>query len=475
MSNFVFARNAASVLISDVAIRILSGFGVVLIARSLGPRSYGILSVALAFSAVVAYLSDLGLTHLTIQHATKPGADMGCILGTIFRVRLALTIGASAASLMWIGVMYPEPEQRAVMLIVTLPTICGVAMQGFAASYFWAAQELHIAAGLKTAGQLFCALALIGAFWFRWPVCGVALVYGASSVLAGIACLWIVRRRVPRMAGWNPRLLRGLAAFTIAGVSATALPQIGPLIMQHVAGAVETGFFAAASRIPGVLYAIPAAFGMAWYPRLFQAGARDRAQHLVLAVEQLKLNMILGMGLSLVVSLNPGLLIRLALGPKWEPGTAPLLSLLCWMVVLNSLSAPFADALTTLGLQFRRAWVYGASLSAGAILFALLASARGALGAAHAAVYTQALLSAGLVLANPAGPEMLIAGIRRVLRPVALGSAALIVTHIALPETVVTVAFGGVLFFLAAVTADVELRRIARRGAQTIFMRLRYA
>src|SRR5437879_128435 len=253
MSKLIILRNAAALMASDVVIRVFSAIGVVLVARSLGPRAYGVLSVALAFSGIVAYLSDLGLTHLTMQHATRPNADIGCILGTVFKVRLVLVIAVALASLAGIWILYPEAEQRTVMLAVVLPSICGVAMQGFGASYFWATQQLHVTAVLKAASQVFSACALILAFFLRWPVRGVAIVYGTTSLLGGIACLWLVQRRAPRMRGWDPGILKGVAAFTVGGLTGIALPQLGPVILQRVTAATQVGYFSAASRIPGLL------------------------------------------------------------------------------------------------------------------------------------------------------------------------------------------------------------------------------
>jgi O-antigen/teichoic acid export membrane protein len=475
ISKRIIARNAAALMVSEVGVRVFSAIGVVLVARSLGPRAYGVLSVALALSGIVAYLSDLGLTHLTIQHATRPNADMGCILGTIFKVRLVLVIGVALASLAGILVLYPEPEQRAVMLAVVLPSIGGVAMQGFAASYFWATQELHVTAGLKTASQVLSAIALILAFFLRWPVRGVAAVYGTTSLLGGIACLWLVRRRAPKMGGWDPGILKGLTAFTVGGLTGIALPQLGPLIMERVTAATEVGYFAAASRIPGLLYAIPGCLGMAWYPQLFLAGSRDHAQHFALCVDQLKINAILSFGLSLPVALYSGLLIRTVLGSSWEAPTAPILSLLCWMVVLNSLSSPFADALTTKGLQTRRACVYVAALAIGSVLFAALASTRGALGAAAAAIITQTLLSVGLVVVNPSGRALLLTAGQRFLRSICLASACVFVIHMLLPDSLISAALSVATFFLVAVASDIELRTVASRVANIVYAKWRYA
>jgi len=59
--------------------------------------------------------------------------------------------------------------------------------------------------------------------------------------------------------------------------------------MERVTGAGQVGYFAAASRIPALLYAIPGCLGMAWYPQLFHAGSRDSTQHFALSTDQLKL------------------------------------------------------------------------------------------------------------------------------------------------------------------------------------------
>jgi O-antigen/teichoic acid export membrane protein len=277
------------------------------------------------------------------------------------------------------------------------------------------------------------------------------------------------------MSGWDPSTLRGLTAFTIGGITGIALPQLGPLILQRVAAVTQIGYFAAASRIPGLLYAIPGCLGMAWYPQLFSAGARDPAQHFALSVDQLKINAILSFGLSLPVALYSRPLIRIVLGTSWEAPTAPILSLLCWMVVLNSLSTPFADALTTKGLQDRRAYVYVAALVIGSALFAVLGSIRGAIGAATAAIITQSLLSVSLVLVNPSGRALLSAAGRRFVRPICMASAPVFIIHQLLPNNLISAGVSVITFFLVAVASDFELRMGAKRTATFVNSKWRCA
>jgi O-antigen/teichoic acid export membrane protein len=239
--------------------------------------------------------------------------------------------------------------------------------------------------------------------------------------------------------------------------------------MERVTATNEVGYFAAAIRIPALLYAIPGSLGMAWYPQLFRAGFRDSAQHLALSVDQLKLNVILSFGLSLPVALYSRPIIVMVFGPSWQATTAKVLSVLCWMVVLNSVSTPFADALTTRGLQNRRACVYVFALVIGSVLFAVLASARGARGAATAAIITQGLLSVGLVMVNPSGGELLSAAGQRFLLPVCLASACVLMIYLVLPESVTSACLSASLFFLVAVAADRELRTLSRKAVCLIY------
>ena len=475
MSNTLIAKNAAAMMISDVGVRAFSAIGALLVVRSLGPRAYGVLSVGFAFSAIVSYLSDIGITGLTIQQITRPDVDVGCVLGTVLRVRLGLVTVLAIASWVVILVGYPDPEQRAVMLAVVLPSICGVAMQGFAASYFWATQEMHITAGLKITSQVFVAVALILAFFLRWPVRSVAAIYGAASLLGGIACLCLVRRRAPKMRGWDPKILKGLTAFTVGGVTGIALPQLGPLILQRVTAVTQVGYFAAASRIPAFLYAIPSCLDTAWYPQLFLAGSREPAKHFALSVNQLMINTIVGFGLSLPVALYSRLIVRTVLGSSWEASTAPILSLLCWMVALNSLTSPFADALTTKGMQNRRASVYVVSLIIGSILFVRFGSIAGALGAAAAAISTQAVLGIGLVLVNPSGRALLSAGLQRLLRPTVFGATSAFAIRILAPNIWLAVPICSATFFLVAAAADKEMRTAATRVVAIVQAKWRYA
>jgi len=72
-SRSTLLRNFLALLCSEFIVRGAASVGAILIARSLGPKQYGILAVALSSSFIAGYLCDLGMTHLTLQKSALPG------------------------------------------------------------------------------------------------------------------------------------------------------------------------------------------------------------------------------------------------------------------------------------------------------------------------------------------------------------------------------------------------------------------
>jgi O-antigen/teichoic acid export membrane protein len=474
-SRSVLLKNFAALLCSEFIVRIAASLGAILIARTLGPKQYGILVVALSYSFIAGYLCDLGLTHLTLQQSAVPEVDLCVLLSTMLKVRLVLTATVTVASLAWIIWVYTNQESRLVMLLVILPSIWGISLSGFASSYFWLQQKLYISAAIKTIGQLLMAVTLLISFLLKLQVVWVAAGYGAVSLIGGAIAMWMFRRQGQPIGGWETKLVRGLGGFTLSGIAAMALPQVGPILLQRVTDGAQLGCFAAASRIPSALCAIPGAVGTAWYPQLFQLGINHRAGHLEKCAQEIKIIAILGIGLALPLYLYPALIIRSLLGSSWVNVAAPVLSTLCWMTVLNSVSNPLGDALATKGLQMRKAVIYALALLLGVVLYSYFGKTAGALGGARAAVMTQAALCVGLVLVNPTGLRLVATVLRKLVGSLIIASAAGVAVRWALPVNLLSAALVFFGFFCVIAVADKELRQIGLWGINQFRRRLERA
>jgi len=471
-SRSTLVKNFLALLCSEFVVRIAASLGAILIARTLGPKQYGILAVALSFSFIAGYLCDLGMTHLTLQQSAVPEVNLSVLLSTMLRARLALTATVSVASLGWILWAYTNRESRLVMLLLILPSIWGISLGGFASSYFWLQQELHISAAIKTVSQLLMAVTLLISFLMKLQVVWVAAGYGGVSLIGGTIAMWMFRRRAGHIGGWDPHFLRGLGGFTLSGIAGMALPQVGPILLERVTDGTQLGCFAAASRIPSALCAIPGAVGTAWYPQLFHLGINYPAEHLEKCAQEIKIIVILGIGLALPLFLYPSVIIGFMLGSAWVAVATPVLSILCWMTVLNSVSNPLGDALGTKGLQMRKAVIYALALVLGVVLYSILGRSAGAIGGAWAAVITIAALCAGLVVANPTGIRLVITVSRKLFRPLVIASAAALAARFLLPNILPSAALLFFGFFCAITIVDEELRGTALWAMASLRLRM---
>ncbi|MBX6394875.1 MAG: flippase, partial [Alicyclobacillaceae bacterium] len=245
----------------------------------------------------------------------------------------------------------------------------------------------------------------------RWPLSLLAPVYGFSSIAGGLLSLWLAARRVSFFAGWSRTLLDGLWAFTLGGLVIMMLSQMGPLVLERVTDLVQVGFFAAAFRIPSVLYQIPGVLAEAYYPQLFAYGNRgDVRAHLQLNVLELKSMSALGLLMALPFLLYPDWWMRVLFGEQWVAASGAL-EILSWMVVLQSVNYPLADALTTKGMQGRRTGVLAVVLVVGLVAYVWLGSRLGSTGGALAALLTEAVAMIGFILANPTGWTLFYRGV----------------------------------------------------------------
>ncbi|HPD07179.1 MAG TPA: oligosaccharide flippase family protein [Candidatus Bipolaricaulis sp.] len=469
------AKNAAYLLVSNVGVRIITALVAILVARYLGPEQYGVLSLALALLGIAGYLTDLGLTPVMIREGTKPGTSIPELLSGTLRLRLLFALATTVVVVFLAWFYYPSATVRTVILVVVLPGIWAGVFRGIGTGYFQMTQEMQYVALINAVAALAGAGMFLLAVLSRWSLPVLSIGYGLSAIVGGALGFLLVRRRVAFGRGWHRGLLMGLPAFTLGGGLGLLLPQLGPLLLPHAAGLEETGFFTAAYRIPGVLLAVPGVVATAFYPQLFAYGASDRQGHRALSARELRLMGSLGLLLAIPTSLHARWIAGVVFGASWVEQSGPALALLAWMVALASVSWPLADALTTQGLQVRRAGVQAVAVVLGAGAYWFLGRAWGALGAAGAALAVETVLAVGFLVLNPDA--------RTLVRTGFLSVAVKALVLVALAWAVTWVVGSGWLGFGLTVAGtggmvlvmDREIRGYTVRGMRMIVRRARAA
>lgn len=112
------AKNTAALTIASIATTVIGFVFIMYVTRYLGAEGFGILSFALAFTAIFGVFTDIGLSPLTIREVARDKSLAKKYLGNIAVLKIILviaTVGLIALSINLLG--YPEQTINVVYLI----------------------------------------------------------------------------------------------------------------------------------------------------------------------------------------------------------------------------------------------------------------------------------------------------------------------------------------------------------------------
>lgn len=385
-------KNAFYLLFSNVVVRLYSAITIIIVAKHIGTSDYGKLSVALAFTAVAAYFTDIGLTHTFIREVTKKNSNLNKLTSSLIKIKIAIILLTITISVILVKLLYNDGNLSEIIFLVAIPTIIGTSIQGIGEAYYQATQEMKYTALIRGISGVISGSTFLIGIALDWNIYMIASIYGFSSLFGATLSLVILSKKVRLISlkkGWDPSLLKGLLPFSITGLVVMMLPQLGPLTLERVTTLAQVGIFAAAYRIPMVLYKIPGTVATAFYPLLFKYGNnKDYSKHLELCTLEMKIMSFLGIIISIPFLFYSEFWLHLLLGQEWTKGST-VLTILSIMVIIQSINFPLADALTTLGDQLKRMFIMTFALFLGIICYLFMGSKWGSFGGGIAAVITE--------------------------------------------------------------------------------------
>lgn len=340
-------RDSGIVLASEGGALLATTALAVLVARALGPASYGTFAGFFGLSAALARLIDMGavtwlLRELAAVAASEPAGKPGEAAGKLMTPGLAV-MGALLAALLIGTVAVSAVTSMKVRLSVALVGLMAytglVTCAGGLETIFRAHRRLGVVFTINV-GEKLALLAAVGvALGLDFGMAGIAIAYVVAGT-ARLACdLW--RIRAYRLAVRAPLRISEMRRFAHAalplgiGSSAPSAAVRLDVFAIGLLSAASAGFYAVAERFVAVLTVIPVSASTALYPVLARHHNRQRA-----TVQVTLLLAVLGGLLALVAITITGPLVRVLFGPRYDtavPATRIML-----------LSAPLMFASTSL-------------------------------------------------------------------------------------------------------------------------------
>ena len=396
-----FLTNLVSLTSARMAVRVANTIATLVIARSLGTAGYGIYAAGFAFASLASVFTDVGVAQVLLRAGARGHERLAAYFGNALLVKGVLMLLAYGGMLLASRLLHHPPDLFLVIAVLGLAVMTSAGQQ-VPFSLFMAVEEMHLVAipqaltsVLALAGTVAVALSGGGLVAFAW-VQVAAVVLPLPFILVPALRLVPPRPEPGRIAG----MLREGVSFGLGGIFYLVNLRVDVVVMTSFLAASVVGVYAAAYKIVSTIYFLPAIVSAVVIPRLFRYSTEDTDRHRRTTQTVLRYQSLLGGLVAGGLFLASGPVIRLLYGASYA-GAAPLLRLLCWLLVVQTMSYPLGDALTTVDRNGQRVTITGVAAGLNLGLNLLVIPRFGPAGAALVTLGTEVFtLIAFLVLVH---------------------------------------------------------------------------
>jgi O-antigen/teichoic acid export membrane protein len=364
--------------------------------RHLGVVNAGRFITVTALVTIVATVSDLGLTGITVRdYSAGPRSERRRLLRNLLGIRIAIAVGGLVIAVLFALVVgYPSVMVVGTAIaglgmgVLVVQDGCSIPLQVSLRFGWVAGLQLAIQVGVAIEAVL---LALAGAsllpfFAMQLPV-----------VLPVLIVTMLIGGRPARVAPaiqtkeWR-RMIGRILPYSAAVVLSVVYFQIAQIMVSLLSSPNQTGYFGVSFRVLVSFTTLPPLLVSTALPLLARA-ARDDSARLGYASRKLVETMVLaGCALSLAVFLGAGFAIKVVAGPHFGPSVDVLR---IQAVALLGTFVIGARGYVLLSLDRLRAMLVSNAIALGVVVAAgvPLISAYGAKGAAIAMVAAELTLA----------------------------------------------------------------------------------
>jgi O-antigen/teichoic acid export membrane protein/glycosyltransferase involved in cell wall biosynthesis len=385
--------NAVFLTVADAATKGAGGLLALILARWLGPASYGEYAVAASICAMWMMLTVIGFDE---EFTRRSGKDPSQTTNTL---SMNLTAVSFMAVLAYGGMLLVARQPRFSPTIYSLVVLMGLAttISRFHVTFrnlCLVLQRSKVTAALQsisTGGLLLVSIGLLnsgaGVRAIAWAQVGAAL-FGL-----GLWVLWL-RKQSISLSFQGGRLIgffKGAMPFAASNILWVAYFNFDTFLMSLLRSVEEVGVYAGVYKLMGVAYILGYSVANTFTPLLFQRAHGDRKEFRKVSDQLLASMGALGLLVSLGLFTYSGPIVTAVIGKTYSDGIL-IAKILSASVMLRMLNFGLCEVLTTGGRQSARIFSEVCALATNIILNYTLISRFGGAGAAAATVGSEMML-----------------------------------------------------------------------------------
>ncbi|WP_226581083.1 oligosaccharide flippase family protein [Halobacillus litoralis] len=397
-------KNILHLFCSTVLASVLNAVALIALASYLESYYYGLFSVVLAFSMIMGYFTDAGLSRIVVRESSIKKNSIPIVIMSYLKLRIAFLIGTLFLGFILIHTFYPKQlELIQTSYYLLIPMVTGLTLQSIGTAYFQVIEKMQYSGLIRITTSICLVIAvLIGMSLSISPI-KISFLYGVSYLAGGVLALLLVRKNMDfkYKSKFHKGLFKELWPFTIAGLLFVLTPQLGPIVLEQTVSLREVGLFAVAYRIPQALQQIPFVVAGAYFPVMYRCFNNNKfKEHMNHNVMLVKIMALMGMSIAIPLFFLSDFIIRLLFGGSWAEAVEPL-KILSLMLALQMINISLADGLTTQSMQVRRTRVEMIALLSGVIFYFTLSNSYGIIGAAFAGLMLEMVFFIGYLVCTP--------------------------------------------------------------------------
>jgi O-antigen/teichoic acid export membrane protein len=396
------AKNISVLVLSSIINLIFGFLYSIYVARYLGPERYGIISFALAFTAIFAVLTDLGLSQFTVREVARDKSLAEKYFSNVLVAKFILAVITFAVVAVMINLMgYPETTIKVVYIIFL--SIVIAAFNNLFYSMFQAFEKMEyqsIGGIVSSVSMLLLALFAIrnnlDIVWF-------AYIYLISNLFILTFCFV-----VSAFVHINPRLIMDWAFMTSAlkealpfgltGLLGMTYTYADSIMLSFFQGNDVIGWYNAAYRLVLMLLFVPNLINIVIYPVMsrFYISSNDALSFIY--QRYFKYMMILAFPMGIGTTLLANKIILTIFGSGFNNSIVAL-QILIWTVVLTYVGSAFVKLMESTNRQTVITKMSGICVIVNVMLNLVLIPRFSYIGSSIATVVTEIVLVGGIAFA----------------------------------------------------------------------------
>ncbi len=390
--------NIMALLSGTTIAQALKMITLLLIARQLGVRLYGLYASSIATLTVSAVIFNLGLDTWLLREGGKKSETIYFLFSVVLNIKLFMGI-------IWflgVSILFTQlnlatfPPQFVYLsaiiiwldsILLTLSTLFKATLRNYLAS------SLMVGNAALLLGSILVLVWLGSVNVFLYMV--VQMVVLALSVSVSLIL-------IRQFENWKyfkvdknifQQTLRASFPFALSDFLAWLGTRVDVVMVAFILGEYDVGLYSPAVGILSALFFIPAAIYNVVLPVLSNLFANDLPKAIKLTKYTIIALTLTGLSLNIALALTSGLLTYL-LGTSYAP-TASILKIISLILTFKGVSFAMVAILVAVNWQSQRAFIQAISVCCNIILNLIFLRSFGVMGAAITYIITEAILMIG--------------------------------------------------------------------------------